>query len=106
MSPKASPTWKTKYGSRRVRYDPPTLKEAIVAAQGLSDHVQDQIEIAASLMDLPPDQVRGEVLKAAPERNASRVTMATGRERTSRTVIVERKSSRRIVGATVRNFGS
>ena len=40
-------TWKTKYGSRRVRHDPPTLEEAIIAAQGLTDSVSAQVEIAA-----------------------------------------------------------
>ena len=29
-----SVVWNTKYGTRRVRHDPPTLKEAILAAQG------------------------------------------------------------------------
>ena len=32
-------TWKTKYGPRRVRHDPPTLEEAIFAARGLTDDV-------------------------------------------------------------------
>ncbi len=97
-----SGTWKTKYGSRRVRHDPPTLKEAIAAAQGLSDKLQDQIEIAASLMNLPAEEVRPEVMKASPDRTASRITMSTGRERGSRTVIVERKAPRRMVSASVR----
>ncbi len=91
-------TWNTKYGSRRVRHDPPTLKEAIAAAQGLSDELQEQIEIAAGFMDLPVEDVRAEVMKAAPERKASRITLSTGREKTSRTVIVERKPTRRLVG--------
>src|SRR5215467_4656952 len=29
--------WKTKFGPRRVRHDPPTLEEAIIAATGLTD---------------------------------------------------------------------
>ena len=60
-----SEVWKTKYGPRRVRRDPPTVTEAVAAARGLTDDVQEQIEIAASLMDMPPDQVRPEVLKTA-----------------------------------------
>jgi len=47
-----SEVWKTKYGFRRVRRDPPTLAEAIAAARGLTGDVQQQVEIAASLMDL------------------------------------------------------
>jgi 2-phospho-L-lactate guanylyltransferase (CobY/MobA/RfbA family) len=95
-----STTWNTKYGSRRVRHDPPTLKEAITAAQGLSDQIQDQIEIAASLMDLPIEDVRAEVLKAAPSRTAERILAPANREGTSRSVIVERKVSRRTVRPT------
>jgi hypothetical protein len=49
--------WKTKYGPRRVRRDPPTLDEAIFAAQGLTDDPQAQVEIAASLMDVPLESV-------------------------------------------------
>jgi hypothetical protein len=85
-------TWNTKYGSRRVRHDPPTLKEAIAAAQGLSDKLQDQIEIAAGFMDLPVEDVRAEVLKAAPARGAERIVTSAGR--VGRTVVVERKSRR------------
>jgi hypothetical protein len=92
-----STTWNTKYGPRRVRHDPPTLKEAIIAAQGLSDQLQDQIEIAASLMDLPVEAVRGEVLKSAPSRTAARIVAPVSREGTTRSVIVERKVSRRLV---------
>ena len=82
-----------------MRRDPPTLKEAITAAQGLTDQVSAQIEIAASLMDVPVDAVRAEVLKAAPERKAVRLTVASPRERgMARTVIVERKPARRMIG--------
>ncbi|HEX8164827.1 MAG TPA: hypothetical protein VF601_03455 [Beijerinckiaceae bacterium] len=42
----------------RVRRDPPTLTEAILAAQGLSDEVEQQVEIAAGLMGVSEDEVR------------------------------------------------
>ncbi len=87
-------SWETKYGPRRVRRDPPTLEEAIVAAQGLSDQLNEQIEIAAGFMDLPVEVVRAEVLKSVAPRNAARVVTATRREGSGRTVIVERKSRR------------
>ncbi|QXX75244.1 hypothetical protein [Methylovirgula sp. HY1] len=90
-------TWNTKYGTRRVRHDPPTLKEAIAAAQGLSDELHDQIEIAAGLMDLPVEEVRAEVLKSAPARGSARILASSGREGAPRSVIVERKVSRRMV---------
>ncbi len=87
-------SWDTKYGSRRVRHDPPTLEEAVAAAQGLSDELSEQIEIAAGLMDLPVEVVRAEVLKSASPRRAARVVTASGREGAGRTVIVERKTRR------------
>jgi hypothetical protein len=87
--------WKTKYGSRRVRFDPPTLKEAIAAARGLTDELQQQAEIAAALMDLPVEEVRAELLKLAPPRNSTQIVTSNGREGAARTVIVERKPSRR-----------
>jgi hypothetical protein len=89
--------WNTKFGTRRVRHDPPSLKEALVAAQGLSDELKDQIEIAASLMNLPVDQVRSEVMKSMPPRaSTAQIVTASGRDRGPRTVIVEHKTSRRI----------
>lgn len=66
MSKSNNQAWNTKYGPRRVRYEPPTLREAIAAAQGLSDELNEQAEIAASLIGLSRDQVRTELLKAAP----------------------------------------
>ena len=90
-----SGVWKTKYGPRRVRHDPPTLAEAVAAARGLTDDVQQQVEIAASLMDLPPEQVRPEVLKAASPRKDVNTVAFVGRSGAPRTVVVERKPSRR-----------
>lgn len=95
-----STVWKTKYGTRRVRFDPPTLKEAIAAAQGLTGELQQQAEIAAALMNLPVEDVRAELLKLAPPRNSTQIVTSNGREGAARTVIVERKTSRRVgIGA-------
>ncbi len=97
----ASGVWTTKYGPRRVRQDPPTLDDAIAAARGLTDDVQAQIEIAASLIGLPVEQVRGEVLKSStPRKNVNRVAF-TGRGGMQRSVIVERKTPRRPGGKTL-----
>ena len=64
-----SEDWNTKYGTRRVRRDPPTLDEAIFAAIGITDDQQQQAEIAASLMGMPYEKVLAEVKKqAAPTR--------------------------------------
>src|SRR5215467_4954345 len=90
-----SEVWRTKYGMRRVRRDPPTVAEAFAAARGLTTNVQEQIEIAASLMDLPPDQVRPEVLKAATPRKDVNTVAFVGRAGSPRTVVVERVPARR-----------
>jgi hypothetical protein len=96
-NPTSNPSWNTKYGGRRVRHDPPTLLEAMAAAQGLTDELQEQIGIAASLMDLPVDEVRAEVMKTmAPTRKVSQqIVTPTGRAGAGRTVVVERRTSRR-----------
>jgi hypothetical protein len=96
-----STVWNTKYGTRRVRFDPPTLKEAIAAARGLTDEIQQQAEIAAALMDLPVEEVRAELLKTAPPRNSTQIVTSGGREGAERTVIVERKASRRVAASAV-----
>ena len=97
-----STVWNTKYGTRRVRFDPPTLKEAITAARGLTDELQQQAEIAAALMDLPVEEVRAELLKTAPPRNSTQIVTSSGREGAERTVIVERKASRRVAAGAVK----
>jgi hypothetical protein len=88
-----SEAWNTKYGPRRVRHDPPTLQEAIFAAKGLTDSLQAQAEIAASLMGLPVETVRAEVLKVAHDRGRPTRTIAT--DRGTRAVVVEHRTSRR-----------
>jgi hypothetical protein len=90
--------WQTKFGPRRVRHDPPTLAEAIAAARGLTDDVKQQVEIAAALMDLTPDEVRPEVLKAAAKRKDTSEIAYVGRAGAPRTVVVERLPSRRPAG--------
>jgi hypothetical protein len=89
-----SEAWNTKYGPRRVRHDPPTLQEAIFAAKGITDSLQAQAEIAASLMGLPVETVRPEVLKAAHDRGRPTRTIATDSRGARRAVVVERVSRR------------
>lgn len=89
-----SQDWNTKYGTRRVRKDPPTLEEAIFAAQGITDDLQGQIEIAASLMGLPQDKVRDKVVKSKPA--APQLTRLISNEHgVARAVVVERRGIRR-----------
>jgi len=89
-----SEAWNTKYGARRVRHDPPTLQEAIFAAKVLTDSLQQQAEIAASLMGLPVETVRPEVLKSAHDRGRPTRTIAA-EHGTRRAVVVEHRTSRR-----------
>ncbi len=58
-----SDVWETKDGRRRVRRDPPTLDDAVLAAQGLADDVDGQIEIVMSLMQVSAEAARGAVLR-------------------------------------------
>ena len=91
--------WNTKYGTRRVRRDPPTLDEAIFAAIGITDDQEAQAEIAASLMGLPVEDVQAEVKKASrstPGRSTTRVI--AGEQGAQRSVVVERR--------IVRKFGN
>lgn len=93
--------WQTKFGPRRVRRDPPTVIEAVAAARGLTEDLAQQIEIAAALMDLPPDVVRPEVLKAAAakaEQKNARTVAFVGRAGAPRAVVVERKARRSVLG--------
>ena len=84
-----SEQWNTKFGSRRVRKDLPTLQEAIIAAEGITDDVDVQVEIAASLMGLAPESIRAEMVPK-PIKSHSRVV--AGKQGSLRTVIVERRS--------------
>jgi hypothetical protein len=96
-----SVVWKTKYGPRRVKHDPPTLDEAIFAARGLTDDVDQQVEIAASLMEMPVDEVRAAILKAGtPRKTLSTIAFTSTRAGAQRAVVVERKPARRVLTKT------
>lgn len=83
----------------RVRYEPPTLEEAMAAAQGMtSDHDQ-QLEIAASLLGVAVETVTAD-RAATPE--ATQITQLRTRSAGGvRTVVVERKV-RRVSAAAAR----
>jgi len=91
-----SEVWDTKDGRRRVRRDPPTVEEAVLAAQGLTDELGAQIEIVASLMEVSVDEARGAVLRLGERKDVNRL-MITGRVGAPRSVVVERRSPRRAV---------
>ncbi|GJD52558.1 hypothetical protein OPKNFCMD_5324 [Methylobacterium crusticola] len=84
----------------RVRKEPPTVTEAVAAAQDLADDIEQQVEIAAGLIGLPPEEVRPHVLQAVrpkAERNPERIISTGNGLRGPRTVIVERRVGRPMV---------
>jgi hypothetical protein len=107
MSTSASTTWNTKYGRRRVRHDPPTLDEAISAARDLTDDVEEQVAIAAGLMELPLEEVRAVLKKSPPPRKPAATVAFTNRGGMHRSVVVEHKPSRKLSNrpAGGRSFG-
>jgi hypothetical protein len=91
-----SDIWETKDGRRRVRRELPTIEEAVVAAQGLTDDLKEQMEIVASLMEIKPEEARGIVLRMGQRKEVNRVTV-TGRIGAPRAVVVERRAPRATV---------
>ncbi len=85
-------TWKTKWGARRVGKDPPTIEEALIAAESLTDDLAQRVEIAAALMGASPDEVRALASKQA-SLSRGRATLVSGR---NRAVVVEYKRPRTI----------
>jgi hypothetical protein len=80
----------------RIKREFPTLDEAVFAAQGLTDDLEQQVTIAASLMNMSEDEVRPQVVEA--NAKARRVLLQPVVRTTSpsgRAVIVERQPSRR-----------
>ena len=91
-----SDIWDTKDGRRRVRRDPPTVEEAVVAAQGLTDDLKEQIEIVASLMQVAADEARGAILRTGQRKDVNHVTV-TSRAGAPRAVVVERRTPRHAI---------
>lgn len=89
--------WMTKYGARRVRVELPTLEDALFAAEGLTDDVRQQINIAAALMQVPEDEARAEAERLRKERGGRPHTLhAASRDRRfDGRVVVERRAPRR-----------
>ena len=73
----------------RRRRDPPTLEEAVYAAQGLTADRDQQVSIAASLIGLPEEEVRATVLQTRAV--ASSRSSWTG---SRRSVVVEQRRPR------------
>jgi hypothetical protein len=99
-----SEVWDTKDGRRRVRRDPPTVEDAVLAAQGLTDDVDGQVEIVVSLMQVSAEEARGAILKIGQRKEVSRFTIA-GRAGAPRAVVVERRAPRRLMARPTTSAG-
>ena len=80
----------------KTRYEPPTLAEAIAAAQGLAPDIEGQTEIAASLMGVTVEEAAAEIKKLSTRRKPITLT-STDRKGMARAVVVERRPSRTLV---------
>ena len=95
-----SDIWETKDGRRRVRRDPPTIEEAVTAAQGLTEELRERIEIVASLMEVPLEEARSAVLRMGQSKDVNRVTITAGhsaRTGSKTPVVLERSTQERRV---------
>jgi hypothetical protein len=95
------PTVRSKRGGTRssIRFEPPTLDEAIFAAQGLTDDVRERTKVAAMLMGLPEDEVRAAVRKAVrpAARAPGRLPISPRSASEPQAVVVERRAPRTIM---------
>jgi hypothetical protein len=91
-----SSVWKTKWGPRRVRREPPNIDEALQAAESITDDFDARVEIAATLLGLPPDAVRQHASKRATLSMKGRPSLVAGK---TRAVVVEYKRPRVGLGA-------
>ncbi|MEZ0170859.1 hypothetical protein [Microvirga sp. TS319] len=87
-----------RYGRRVTRIEPPSLEEAIAAAQGLTDNLDWQVEIASQLMGMAEDEVRPVAQKlAAQPRQLERSALADrilDRREGAKVIVVERRRPR------------
>lgn len=79
----------------RIKKCPPTIEEAIIAAQGLADDIEGQVEIAAGFMGIAQDDVRPLVMQAFQEAQTIEKRVIADRRGAERSVIVERTRVRR-----------
>ena len=104
-----SETWDTKDGRRRVRRDPPTVEEAVLAAQGLSDELNEQADIVAALMQISAEEARAAVLRMGKRKDIDHITIVgrtgrAGQAALPRAVVVERRTTRRPLQSGVKRF--
>jgi hypothetical protein len=74
----------------RVRHEPATVEEAVLAARDLTSDIEQQIEITAGLIGMTSEEVREHVLRRPPEHREGMRQTAGG----TRVVVVERRGAR------------
>jgi hypothetical protein len=74
----------------RVRHEPATIDEAVLAARDLTSDIEQQVEITAGLIGMPSEAVREHVLRR-PEEAREGVGSTPDRVRV---VVVERRGAR------------
>lgn len=88
----------------RVKNEPPTLEEAMIAASGMTDDASQQIELAAVLLGLPLDAQTIKALNAVrPRGNVVDISVRGGAQRSvvvEKRRVVARPLDRPIAGAT------
>jgi hypothetical protein len=84
---------------RRTRVEPPTIEEAVAAAQGMTPDPDQQAQLAAELMGVSEADVRP-IIQTAAQRSgdtaAQRSGDVVGNGILRRPVVVERKARRTI----------
>ncbi|MDB5570566.1 MAG: hypothetical protein JWN93_1749 [Hyphomicrobiales bacterium] len=83
----------------RIKKCPPTIQEAIIAAQGLADDIDGQVEIAAGFMGVSAEEVRPLVVQAFQEEHSVEKRVISDRRGAERAVIVERTRTRTPISA-------
>jgi len=81
---------------RRTRHDPPDVEEAVAAAQGLTDDIDSQIEIAAQLIGLSEDEVRPFMTKVPTQSRIARLAPTPSASAAGSTIRIERRGPRQI----------
>jgi hypothetical protein len=74
----------------KVRHEPPTIDEAVQAARDLASDAEQQIEVAAGLMGVSPEEIR-EYVAGHPAQPTSIDPVGSRR----RVVVVQRRGSSR-----------
>ena len=80
----------------RVRHEPPTIEEALAAAEDLTSIPQQQAEIAAGLMGMTVEEIRPRVRAKPAASGTRRLALDRTAAPGSRGVLVVERKTRRV----------